>query len=293
MINQLINPLLKLVILASILILALTVNYLEAAWSQPSASPTGGNVALPVNTSSVTQDKAGVLTVGALGTFGLATVQGGVRSSSYCDVNGNNCSSASEIRNAVINSGSFNAGDYLDTSNTDQTKSGDLRVGGLVIGDRELHFDNGGSGGDYMRWVTADGLYGYENGTQRWRLKSNGDVNANRYCDENGNNCIDPAGLTMECVSGIHREGGTTGIQTSSLGNNYSFSDVFVASNRNAGTQPEIRCRGEWTMTGCGAGTTSGTSDNDETMDGRNMCVGDQAGDQNNISARCCRIVIQ
>lgn len=359
---------------------------------------------------------------------GSLTVNGGIYAPFFCDESGGNCSSASSIFTMVNGGG---GGDYLDTSNTSQSKSGDLSVGGLVVTDRELHFDNAGTGGDYIRWVSGEGLYGYENGSFAWKLGRDGSIDAARYCDANGNNCTDasdlggtsidtsnfldtsnsnqiksgdltlgglrvngdpeivnsrPAilfndndsgerqwlqvvgsndmsirqdrngskvfnddgaysfildggsnissdsddyarfanqvqaneycnrsggdcttpgdirdaveavlnnGLAIECVSGVHRESGSTNIQTSSAGNNYSFSDVFVASFRNSGTQPELRCKGGWTMTGCSAGTNAnGAGDNDEYMDGRNMCVGDQVGD-NVIHARCCQVILK
>ena len=53
-------------VLSIALTLALGANYLYAAWSGPTATPPGGNVAPPINTSSTAQTKTGDLTVSGL-----------------------------------------------------------------------------------------------------------------------------------------------------------------------------------------------------------------------------------
>ena len=78
-----------------------------AAWTAPTATPPNDNVAAPINVSSMTQDKVGVLTLGGLGVFGSALitssagytlptnlnlgVNGKIGAKQYCDERGNNC----------------------------------------------------------------------------------------------------------------------------------------------------------------------------------------------------------
>jgi len=68
-------------VLSIALTLALGANYLYAAWSGPTATPPGGNVAPPINTSATAQTKTGNLTASGLSTdalsvFGNQYVQG-------------------------------------------------------------------------------------------------------------------------------------------------------------------------------------------------------------------------
>lgn len=58
----------KISLVLSIIILSLTVGFSFAAWTdwtEPSASPPGGNVSAPINVSSTGQTKSGALTVNA------------------------------------------------------------------------------------------------------------------------------------------------------------------------------------------------------------------------------------
>lgn len=119
------------------------------------------------------------------------------------------------------------------------------------------------------------------------------EVRANEYCDRSGDNCINPASLTLECVSGFRKDDTDKGIFNSTLNKTYAFGTVFDSGENNTGTgdQPWLECKNEWVMTGCSSGTDGnvGGGDNDEAMRGMNECRGDQIGD-NKISARCCRI---
>ena len=53
-------------VLSVALTMAIGANYLYAAWSGPTATPPGGNVAPPINTSATAQTKTGDLTVAGL-----------------------------------------------------------------------------------------------------------------------------------------------------------------------------------------------------------------------------------
>lgn len=50
-----------------------------SAWVGPSSNPPSGNVAVPINLSSVTQSKAGTLGVGGLAVFGNVVFSSGVK----------------------------------------------------------------------------------------------------------------------------------------------------------------------------------------------------------------------
>ncbi len=85
-----------LILLALVLALLVGADYLNA-WTVPTQAPPGGNVAAPINTSSISQSKAGQLTAQNLVAFvtagvgGIVYGQSHMRSPSYCDLNGQNC----------------------------------------------------------------------------------------------------------------------------------------------------------------------------------------------------------
>ncbi len=63
-----------LLVLGAFTVLLLSPTPASAAWSEPTASPPGGNVAAPLNTSAVSQSKAGGLTINGL-LVGNASIQ--------------------------------------------------------------------------------------------------------------------------------------------------------------------------------------------------------------------------
>jgi len=89
----------KVVLLA--LVLSFGLSY-ALAWTAPTATPPGANVAAPINAGNTAQEKTGGLTVGSLTTAGAVTA------------------------------GSVSAPNVLTTSATAQTKSGGLTVGSLT-----------------------------------------------------------------------------------------------------------------------------------------------------------------
>jgi len=70
------------------LTLALLANFAYGQWANPTAAPTGDNVAAPINTASTTQTKPGLI-----GAFEFVATSK-MRSNQYCDEAGNNCVSA-------------------------------------------------------------------------------------------------------------------------------------------------------------------------------------------------------
>jgi len=101
----------------------------------------------------------------------------------------------------------------------------------------------------------------------------------------------------LECVSGRYTEKGSgekTEIFNSTEGKKYAFKDIFESKTiRVSGNDaPTLTCINNWIMTGCSAATSNDDAyDNDEYMDGKNKCVGDQNGVKNRVYARCCRII--
>src|SRR6056297_1227297 len=79
------------------LTLALVANFAYGQWANPTAPPVGGNVSLPITTSSITQTKSG--NFGALDILAARTSIAGqaMHSPLYCDENGQNCVTAQEI----------------------------------------------------------------------------------------------------------------------------------------------------------------------------------------------------
>jgi len=68
----------KTLILAVLLVAALGVNYLFAAWTGPTQAPTGGNTSTPVHIGSTDQVKDGGLSLNGLSVFGGGYFQGNV-----------------------------------------------------------------------------------------------------------------------------------------------------------------------------------------------------------------------
>jgi len=109
------NTIIKLGVVALLIGCVLTVNYLQAAWSPPLADPPNDNVDAPINIGTNDQVKNGGLSVDALAVFGGTYIQGAsstspaptgqvdvdvegnVGASEYCDRDGTNCFSASQI----------------------------------------------------------------------------------------------------------------------------------------------------------------------------------------------------
>lgn len=69
----------KTIILLAVLTLALSVNYLFAAWTRPTQTPPAGNTAQPIHVGTTDQVKNGGLSVDALSVFGGGYFQGSVQ----------------------------------------------------------------------------------------------------------------------------------------------------------------------------------------------------------------------
>jgi hypothetical protein len=132
----------KFAILSIIFTLALSVNYLFAAWTGPTAPPPGNNTPTPVNVGTVNQVKDGSLGLNGLSVFGsgyfqnrvginvpivkeiidgketsvakISTdgdrdlnldIEGAVGAKYYCDENGNNCITAAALAALIAEGG--------------------------------------------------------------------------------------------------------------------------------------------------------------------------------------------
>ena len=80
--------------LSLVLIIAGSISYASAAWTNPSVTPTGGNTSAPINVG-VSSQSSQIIT-GALGAD-ILTAFSKVAASQYCDINGANCHTSSEI----------------------------------------------------------------------------------------------------------------------------------------------------------------------------------------------------
>ena len=153
------------------LILAFGVSYVSA-WTAPTVTPPGGNVAPPINVSSVPQTKAGGLTVGSLATggatlgpttssYGAATLKGSTNN--YSGINFKNVagSNAGTLMMGPSHSGFFNAADNywrMYVSDTSATGFGDVVADDYYIAKTGKWASQvGGSAGAYG----YDALYGH------------------------------------------------------------------------------------------------------------------------------------
>lgn len=123
------NSFAKLAVLSAILAVVLTVNYLNAAWTGPTASAPNNNVDAPVNIGSTAQVKAGGLSidsnfsVAGWSIFGnneksadgdlTVDVEGKIGADEYCNGEGVNCHPISDLYNAYIFGGMY----VTDSSN--------------------------------------------------------------------------------------------------------------------------------------------------------------------------------
>jgi len=130
-------------------------SYLDAQWVNPPQSPTGGNVAAPINVSNTSQVKTGALGTGPLAVFGHTLIESGSP-----QINFNDTTSGERDFWLHTNSSTF----YL-------------------LGDRnnDGSWDTPHPARFYLGSVGSDDYVQFANR-----------VRASAYCDQNGNNCITP-----------------------------------------------------------------------------------------------------
>ena len=87
----------KITVLSAILIVGL--NYVNAAWSGPTANPPSGGIPTPVNISSVNQVKNGGLGVNALSVFGDGLISRDMTATEFCFTDGTCISAWSQLKN--------------------------------------------------------------------------------------------------------------------------------------------------------------------------------------------------
>ncbi len=97
------HTLIKLTPLLVIFTVLLSSNFINAAFTAPTGTPSAANNApAPINVSSDAQTKSGALTASQLNSTSRVTAAGQMRSPQYCDQNGANC-----FTPASVNSSSF------------------------------------------------------------------------------------------------------------------------------------------------------------------------------------------
>ena len=186
------TPLAKFLTLLAIILVALSVNYLYAAWTAPTAAPTGGNIAAPVNVGSTFQDKTGDLAVDILSADGVTTdrievgldtladmpgntmisdFNGDVGAARYCDETGANCFDAATVATNVTNLPTCADGQVLKSQGgawvcgTDNTGSGG---GGCA-----MHYTTRSLGCEVQNWASCPS--GYTQYNQQTVYCANGD----------------------------------------------------------------------------------------------------------------------
>jgi len=180
------TPLTKFLTLLAIILVALSVNYLYAAWTAPTAAPTGGNIDAPINTGANTQLKTGgtifstnlladdlqVLSdaVPDVGTM-IADFNGDVGAARYCDETGANCFDAATVATNVTNLPTCADGQVLKSQGgawvcgTDNTGSGG---GGCA-----MHYTTRSPGCEVQNWSSCPS--GYTQYNQQSVYCANGD----------------------------------------------------------------------------------------------------------------------
>jgi len=104
----------QIVMLGFALFVLVGYQYTAANWSEPSQTPTGGNVAAPINVGPTAQTKSGRLTV-QNNLYNVRTISSNrMLSPRYCDENNNNCFDPSEVSGSA---GSFEVS-IRDSCNT-------------------------------------------------------------------------------------------------------------------------------------------------------------------------------
>lgn len=176
----------KIITLAVAISLLLVLNFTNAAWSDPTANPTGGNVAVPINTSTSAQDKAGSLSLGgSLLVSNNLAVQGAVTSNLIVDGE-LEANSNFRIKNADPTLKFDNDSSPHDNNNRDfwiralENRLSFIQDGGSALNGSLDSFDyvaftiQGAGTGDPFAGITT--------------IK--GHLRAPEYCDENGQNCF-------------------------------------------------------------------------------------------------------
>jgi hypothetical protein len=146
-----------LILLTVALTIALAANFAYGQWSNPSVSPTGGNIAVPVNISSTDQVKTGSLSVNNLTARNRTTIIG----------------SSAQVRFIDTTSGARDFWWHVDSNVM------------YLLADR----DNDGFYADDQEYPVR--AYAGSNSNSDYFQVSN-EVRANEYCDRNGNNCSTP-----------------------------------------------------------------------------------------------------
>lgn len=163
----------KLFILIAVLAIALSVNFIYAAWTGPTQAPPGGNTPTPVNVGTFNQVKDAGLGLNALSVFGnsyfqetvgiqttepsiggeqdlILDVEGAVGAQFYCDEDGNNCFRAAQVRDSIDGDRAWQVTDKGLGVTYQNTANYDVQVG--------ITFSSPGQGDNFCRFVLESGI---------------------------------------------------------------------------------------------------------------------------------------
>ncbi len=207
------------------LLLTFGLSYAYAAWSEPTATPPGGNVAAPINTGSAAQTKTGTLTVGGLALPAGATINGSGSNSTY---------------GAFTVQGSKNGWSGVNFKDASGSNSGTLMMHPWYSG-----FYNA-TDNQWRMYVTDGGA------------SSMGTVEANDFCTSSGK-CLSTAGGSGNVASYNNLPSGAM----AGYCNTYSgvaIPPAIITSTPNSyssGYGPFCGCSSGWTIVMTGAMTST------------------------------------
>ena len=196
-------PVVKFSLLTAILIISLTINYLQAAWTGPTATAPQNNTDAPINTGTATQNKDGTLGVDGLAVFGNGVVDSYAPQIEFSDRNNK---------------------DWWIHVNNDRF---------YLLADRD---DNGSYSGEGP-WPIQ--MYAGANSSADWVQFSN-QVRAAQFCDQNGDNCFTAAdvgggGGGLDLVNGQHSSDQCTALGGTVVTDNGNSFCQFIESSCPAG----------------------------------------------------------
>lgn len=180
----------------------LSVHYLNAAWTEPSAEAPNNNVPAPINVGSDTQSKAGILNVDGLGVSGTTTISGDVTLSS---VRPSLTFDETDYRPWWLNANAANFYFQVDRDG-DDSYTGERYP--LVLRTDQAGTDHTG---DFARFANA--------------------VRAEEYCDYNGGNCFTAADNSYKCKTDTEYRSISVPYGNSSSGISCGYGDFSCMAN--------------------------------------------------------------
>jgi len=164
------------------LTLALVANFAYGQWANPTADPTGGNVAVPINVSGSNQTKSG-------GIAASTVVAGTISAENRLEFPFTNTTGGANTAWRLENNDG--TGNFLTYLNSLGGTAPTFETTGHAF--KEIY-----NPGDGAYRFLASSISGAAGGPITWRpamtITANGNINVNQICDINGSNCSGPGG---------------------------------------------------------------------------------------------------